>query len=320
MIYNSRMMILACVLASGSAQADASFDEVKDVIFGENPPAQMEEEQQEQAIYDRRQLPHYSVTVQKFFGKDGTNLLRQDAKRTLQDTTDYYPRLEKRVHANGICFSGVWRITEDTPYTGYFKKDAQALFIGRASTAMTETERGRPRTFGFAGKLFPTIDPTLKVRTDNFFLIDVLAGAQRDHYQDVKMTNQPPVGFRFSALWLGFHVYSAFRSADKNPRYRPVTSIAEHGLTASEIAVAPRYLMMQAATHMPRIDDRDFRDELNIEKNNMGSLVFDILTSDTSLAKNSKDWQKIGQIELSQSKVSYGCDRRLHFPHPRAKP
>lgn len=45
------------------------------------------------------------------------------------------------------------------------------------------------RSFGFAGKLFPTLDPNelLKVHTANFFLIDDLGGTTANHYTDVAM-------------------------------------------------------------------------------------------------------------------------------------
>ena len=33
----------------------------------------------------------------------------------------------------------------------------------------------------------------------------------------------------------------------------------------------------------------------------------------------SDQWQAIGLIHLNESMVSYGCDRRLHFAHPKMK-
>ncbi|HET8706406.1 MAG TPA: hypothetical protein VFM46_08905, partial [Pseudomonadales bacterium] len=228
-------------------------------------------------------------------------------------------RIEKLVHSNGICFAGKWTITETTPYSGYFKKSATGLLIGRASTALSETERGQPRAFGFAGKLFPTLNPDQPVNTANFFLVDVLMGAQRDRYLDVKMTNQPDIGFRWSVLSLGLAVASTFAKADTNPRFRPLYPIAELGLAAGEVAKTPKYMMLQADPATLRNDSPDFRDELNIEKNNSGMLLFDIMVSDTTANKTSTDWKKIGVIELDRSKVSYGCDRQLHFHHPKIK-
>ncbi len=307
---------LLCV--SLTSYADSSFNEVRDVIFTPPSRAANAVEAQEMAVYQNGQLPHYDVKAANFF-KDGVNLLSQDAARTLSETADFYPRLEKHLHSNGICFSGNWQITADTPYTGYFKKGSQALFIGRASTALTETEQGEPRAFGFAGKLFATLKPTQKVATANFFTIDVLAGADRDHYLDVKMTNDPKLGFRFAVIPLAFQVARVFRNADDNPGYRPVDNIAALGVKAGETIKAPRYLMVQALPKTPHNDSKDFRDELNIEKHHLPMLAMQIFVSDTSGDQDSKDWKMIGQIALTESKVSYGCDRQLHFAHPKIK-
>jgi hypothetical protein len=102
-------------------------------------------------------LPHYRVTVGSFF--DGfVNRLLVDSQRTLSDRSDLLPPLQKRVHPIGTCLAGRWRITEDNPYTGYFRKGSEALIIARASTALGEERRGEARSFGLAGKLFPTTD------------------------------------------------------------------------------------------------------------------------------------------------------------------
>ncbi|HEX4939986.1 MAG TPA: hypothetical protein VFX11_15005, partial [Candidatus Kapabacteria bacterium] len=153
--------------------ATTTFNEVERVVFGPAPPAQNDEQAQEQSVYQQSLLPQYRVTISNFF-EDGINLLTRDAQRTVSDTADYYPRLEKRVHSNGICFKGTWTITEQTPYSGYFKQGATGLLIARASTALSETRRGQPRAFGFAGKIFPTLNPAATTETANFFLVDVL--------------------------------------------------------------------------------------------------------------------------------------------------
>ena len=308
-----------CLLSmSMLSYADASFNEVRDVIFTPPSHALNAIEEQEMAVYQNNQLPHYEVKAANFI-KDGLNLLKQDAERTLSEKNDYYPRLEKHLHSNSICLTGNWQITADTPYSGYFKKGSQALFIGRASTALTETEQGEPRAFAFAGKLFPTLKPTQKVPTANFFTVDVLAGADRDHYLDVKMTNEPKTGFRFGIIPLAFQVGRVFRNADDNPGYRPVDNIATLGVKAGETVKAPRFLMVQAMPKTPRNDSKDFRDELNIEKQHLPMLAMQIFVSDTSGNQDSKDWKAIGQISLTESKVSYGCDRQLHFAHPKIK-
>lgn len=77
-------------------------------------------EEQEMAVYQNNQLPHDEVKVANFF-KDGLNLLKQDATILLEKNNDYYPRLEKHLHSNGICLTGNWQITADTPYSGYLE-------------------------------------------------------------------------------------------------------------------------------------------------------------------------------------------------------
>ena len=53
-------------------------------------------------------------------------------------TTEGFRRL---LHPNGICFTGTSKITEDTHYSGYFRKGSQACY-GRYSTCCSETRRG----------------------------------------------------------------------------------------------------------------------------------------------------------------------------------
>ena len=314
----NKSLALGCLLAASIAQADSSFNEVRDVVFSPSD-AKNSLEQQEINGYLNNKLPHYEVSSANFI-KDGINLLIGDAQRTLNETADYYPRLEKHLHSNGICFTGTWHITQKTPYTGYFAQGAQGLMIARASTALSETERGEPRAFGLAGKLFPTTNPNLKVKTANFFTVDVLAGTQRDHYLDVKMTNEPKTGFRFAVLPLAFYVGRIFNKADEQAGFRPVTAFAEMGLKQGEMAKSPRYFMVQGAPSNKRIKAVDFRDELNIEKNHAAKpLIFKILVSDVSGDQDSKDWQEIGDLIFTESKVSYGCDRRLHFAHPKIR-
>lgn len=298
--------------------ASTTFNDVERVVFGPMPPAQNDEQVQEQSIYQQSLLPQYRVTISNFF-EDGINLLTQDAQRTVSDTADYYPRLEKRVHSNGICFKGTWTITEETPYSGYFKKGSTGLLIARASTALSETKRGQPRAFGFAGKLFPTLNPAATTETANFFLVDVLAGVQRNRYLDVKMTNKPETGFRFSVIALALRVNSAFGKADSKQNIRQLYPIGELGLASGETAKSPLYMMLQASAQIPRNDEVDFRDELNIEKTASGNLVFNILVSDVSARKTASSWARIGEVVLTQSKVSYGCDRQLHFAHPKTR-
>ena len=315
-----RVLLALGILTALSAQANAesSFAQVRAVLFDPPQTAGSVLEQQEVAVYAAGQLPHYPVTAANMV-VGGVNLLRRDAVRTLREPNDVYPRLEKLVHSNGICFSGTWQIDRATPYSGYFQQGAHALWIGRASVSLSETERGQPRGFAMAGKIFPTLNPNQVVPTANFFLADVLSGTQRERFLQTAMTNQPKIGFRWAALPLMFQVGRAFAGVDQQAGYRPVENIA--ALTAQGIALevvrAPKFLMLRPAASNPLNDAVDFRDELNLTKANAAAWRWEIWVSDQASQPSDEGWQNIGSITADHSIVSYGCDRQLHFAHPR---
>lgn len=309
---------LLSFIITGTVSANSTFTEVKEVVFSEAPASTEAAIKNEIKAYEQGRLPHYEVTSSKFI-VNGVNRLLDRATKTLIDTEDYYPRLEKLVHSNGACFSGVWTITEANPYSGYFKAGSKGLFIGRASTALSETERGDPRGFGFAGKIFPTLNANEKVSTANFFLVDVLMGTDRNRYLDVKMTNNPSLGFRVSVLKMALKIMKVFKGVDSDPIYRPLYPISELALAANEKIKTPKFMMLQTDKSVHRNDDTDFRDEVSIGKNHANGIKFNILVNDTNKEQDASEWKKIGNIEVSESTVSYGCDRRLHFAHPKMK-
>jgi len=63
-----------------------------------------------------------------------------------------------------------------------------------------------------------------------------------------------------------------------------------------------------------RVDEKDFRDELKIDKKD---LIFNISVSSNQDKNGKKDWKKIGHISFDKSIVSKSCDHRLHFHHPK---
>ncbi len=313
-----KLTITLALLVSTQSFATSSFNEVKNVVFGAPPSSSDVNVKVEIKAYEQGRLPHYEVTAANFI-TGGVNHLLDRATRTLVDTDDFYPRLEKLVHANGACFSGVWTITEANPYSGYFKAGSKGLFIGRASTALTETERGDPRGMAFAGKIFPTLDANSSVKTANFFLVDVLMGTQRDRYLDVKMTNNPSLGFRASVLSMALKIMKVFKGVDSDPIYRPLYPISELGLAPGEKTITPKFMMLETDKSVARNDDTDFRDEVNIKKNHRNGIKFNILVNDVSKDQNASEWKKVGNIQVDESVTSYGCDRRLHFAHPKMK-
>ncbi|MBY0414190.1 MAG: hypothetical protein K2Q18_08495 [Bdellovibrionales bacterium] len=312
------LALSATLLMSASAFSESSFNEVREVLFGANPTSSNATVKSEMKAYEKNGLPHYEVTSSKFIVA-GVDHLLDRAKKTLNDKEDYYPRLEKLVHPNGVCFTGTWNITEKSSYSGYFKNKATGLFVGRASTALTETERGDSRGMGFAGKIFPTLDKDAKVPTANFFLVDVLMGEQRDRYLDVGMTNNPDLGFRFSLLAMALKISKTFKKVDTDPLYRPLYPISELNLDAPSTSLAPKFMMLKADKSVARNDDADFRDELSIRKNHPDGIRLNIMVNDKTADQGSKEWIKLGYIQLDESTTSYGCDRRLHFAHPKMR-
>lgn len=319
MVFDSaciRLLFCAVICVAPSSWAASSFEQVQQVVFSSPSHHADPVVQSEIDVYQAGQLPHYTVSASGLV-VNGVNRLRQAAKRTLRDSDDVYPRLVKLVHANGICLSGQWSIDQPTAYSGYFKQGATGLWIGRASVSLTETKRGEPRGFAMAGKLFPTLDRAQVVPTANFFVADVLSGTERAHYLSTAMTNQPKIGFRWAALPMMFQVGRAFAGIDGDAGYRPVGNIAALGEKAQATIRAPRFLMIKPAASHPLSDAVDFRDELNLVQAQVPAWTFEIWVSDQAKHADEQGWQRIGLIRANRSVVSYGCDRQLHFAHPK---
>ena len=263
------------------------------------------------------QLPQNNVTFGKLFAASG-NLILNDAKRTLNDHADILEPFDKLAHPNGICLKGIWNIDTPNIYSGYFKQNSKALIIARASTALSNTTTSEKRAFGFAGKLFPTMDieKINNENTANFFLIDDLGGTDAKHYTDVVLTNEPKVSFTFAVLkniLYAIKVASAFGDADENSGIRQLYEISQLGENNNENIITPKWMKIEGRNN-PKIDEKDFRDELKID--NDKELVFNISVANKELA-DKKNWEQIGTIVLDTSVVSHSCDKRLHFHHPK---
>lgn len=227
------------------------------------------------------------------------------------------PSFNKLAHPNGICFKGQWEIDTDNKYSGYFKKNSKGLIIVRASTALSNTRRGEIRSFGFAGKLFPTLNPQkiITEKTANFFLIDDLGGTRAKHYTDVTLSNEPSVSTNsevFKSFLYVLTLARTFSQADKNPSIRQVYEISQLGENDKASVITPQWMKVEAKQGQTT-DANDFRDELRIAKNK--KLVFSLSVASTRIPK--KDWQAIGTITLDTSVVSKSCDHRLHFHHAK---
>jgi hypothetical protein len=271
-------------------------------------------------------LPHDKVTVTSFYGFLVDHLLAA-SKRTLVDHSDLLPYFQKLLHPNGICLAGDWVITEANPYSGYFRQGSHGLIIVRASTALSNTERGQYRAFGFAGKIFPTLDADAVVKTANFFTIENLGGTLRDFFLDAENTNDIIQVNKTTTLLanaaVAAAVTNAFGKADPQAdssliAIRQLYPISELGESDPNQVHTPMWMMITGSPEVPRVLATDFRDELRVA-NYPGGLRFDILVSDQGSRTGPKIWTRIGYIELSDDAVSASCDHRLHFMHPKFK-
>lgn len=311
-------LIITTVSLSTNLHA-STYKEVLDVINDEGFVPKTAIETSEFNIYKSGALPRYEVNSSTVFPK-GSDQMSIDAKRTVTRTEDYYPRLAKLLHANGICVVGKWEMTEASKYTGLFTKGSKALFIGRASVTMSGTEFSEKRGFALAGKLFSTLDENANVKTANFFSIEVLLGVKKENFMDAAMTNEPETGFDLSLIGLGLKIASAFSSADSNSGFRPLYPVSESTLTTGQSAVTPHWFRLRAADGQLKNNENDFRNEIIKAVKDNKKLVLNVEVSDqgNDREKNSL-WKKLGTITIDETIVSYGCDRRLHFPHPKMK-
>ena len=263
------------------------------------------------------ELPQNKVSFFKLFSWDEDTILI-DSQRTLNEHADILEPFEKLAHPNGICFKGIWEIDTKNIYSGYFKNSSQALIIARASSAMSNTRSGETRSFGFGGKLFPTINAN-KLNSENsanFFLIDDLGGTDAQHYRDVQLSNEPSISITFEVLknmLYALKISHTFSKVDENPGIRQLYEISHLGEEKSKNIITPKWMKIEAKNNKG-IDAKDFRDELKIQDGE--KLIFNISVASKVTNKN-KEWERIGTITLDKSVVSNSCDHRLHFHHPK---
>ncbi|MCC7440806.1 MAG: hypothetical protein IT285_04185 [Bdellovibrionales bacterium] len=293
-----------------------AFQEARDRLWSEHPDGADDADEDvraELAIYRAGQFPDFRLRWTRLLV-----FLKEAARRAVREPGDFDARIVKLLHPMGICFSGVWRIDQANPYTGAFAPGARALFLGRASTADGEWRAGRKRPFGFAGKLFPTMDPQEQVATANFVTIDNLGGTRARHFLDVALTNEPAAGFAFTP-GVSLSIFFAFNAADRDIFMRPVRALAKSGPPEGWPIRAPKWMRLRPRADMPRVDETDFREELDLRHYPQG-LIFDIHASDrTQDPLRKSGWSRLGELVLTESVVSYACDRQLRFQHDAVK-
>ncbi len=268
--------------------------------------------------YEKENLPTTEVTLASFLSS-GVDLLLASAKRTLESEADILPHFDKLLHPNGVCLKGIWTIDAQSSYSGYFKQGSQGIIIARASTTLSNTKRGSLRGFGFAGKIFPTLDGDNQQKTANFFLIDNLGGTYADNYTEVGLTNEPNVipTLSFEALSLiqiAQAAQKAFSSADVNPGIRQLYPISQLGLGGKK-PITPKWMKIKGDIKELGSDEEDFRAELSDHLSKNDALTFGIFVADETDFWGSKKWMPLGNIVFSEAVVSEACDHQLHFHH-----
>ncbi|HEY7214258.1 MAG TPA: hypothetical protein VIC28_06490 [Thermoanaerobaculia bacterium] len=238
------------------------------------------------------------------------------------------------VRPHGVCVTGVWEITADNPYSGYFKRGSRGLVIARISTGKGRTLFGPRRSYGLVFKLYPTADENHEtpLRPANIILADDLGGSTAQQLIGRELTNAPHLtGWnRGNELPILLLEGLTFALADRKSTLRQVHPIAELGKAADEKTNTPAFMRLKTAPGHLAADEEDVRNEVLayiFDKGNpkpQRTLSFDISVSDAghrlSLGlfrrQSVKEWQTIGKITFNDGVASYNGDFVIHFHHP----
>jgi hypothetical protein len=290
-------------------------------------------------------LPVYDVTLPSVlrgalpFGPP--YFFRQAVARAVDSKADLRWGADRKgfrriIHPNGICLTGLWEISEQTPYSGYFRTGSRALAVCRYSTCCKETRRGNERSLSLVGKLFPTTDPGHgePLRTANFITQQDLGGERTDYINDAELRNAPNTtswrrGFGVPILLVESIL---FGQTDKQPTQRQLYQIAELGKPDSEPTRAPGFVRLLVDPAQPRIPGEalDFRDEIMAQIYDRGdatprrSLTFHIEVTDEGSThgpaflqrRRFGNWTRIGRLVFNEAVASYNGDFVIHFNHP----
>lgn len=282
-------------------------------------------------------IPQYQVTLSSVLAGG----FHKASERTVDSHADLRWGPDRKgfrrlLHPNGVCLVGRWRITEDSPYSGYFSKGSSALAIGRYSTCCDECRRGQMRALSLVGKLFPTDDPNhpTPLHPANFFTMEDIGGSETAYINDVQLRNAPDTTAEHRGAGLPILLKSGvtFSDVDKQPTIRQVYPIAELGKPAGQPTRAPQFMRLIVPPAQPRIpgDGLDFRDEVLAQIFDRGdptprrTLTFTIEVTDdgettgTQLneRRTFRNWRPIGALVFDNAVASYNGDFVLHFSHP----
>lgn len=320
------------------AYKGSRFSEVRDALFA-NPYQKVWGGEGEPP------LPTYEISLLSVlrgilpFGR--RYFFRQAVERTVDSHADLRwgadgKGFRRLIHPNGVCLTGLWEITEETEYSGYFRKGSRALIIGRYSTCCTETRRGHTRSLSLVGKLYPTTDPnhTEPLRTASFFTQEDLGGERTDYINDAEFRNAPDTHSwrRGAGVPILLVEGALFLHVDKEPAHRQLYAIAELGKANDEPTRTPQFMRLRVAPEQPRIEGEalDFRDEVMAQIFDKGdplpkrTLTFHIEVTDEGSTRGLpvfqrrtfKNWRHIGKITFDNAVISYNSDFVIHFNHP----
>jgi hypothetical protein len=301
-----------------------------------------------QAVWGREgasPLPRYETTVANVFrgllpfGRH--YVFRQASERAVDSHADLRWGDDRKgfrriLHPNGICLTGVWEITEDNEYSGYFRRGSRALTIARYSTCCTEPRRGHVRSLSLVGKLYPTTDAdhVELLRTASFFTQQDIGGDTTDYINDVELLNAPDVSPWRRGKQILFIVMEGvvFTLVDKQATIRQLHPIAELGKPTGEPTRAPKFMRLLVGADQPRIEGAslDFRDEVMAQIFDRGDaspkrrLRFNIEVTDDGTTRDIlgfvrrkfANWRRIGKLTFDNAVASYNGDFVLHFNHP----
>lgn len=324
------------ITAEDQAYQGSRFSEVKAALFA-NPYQKVWGAPGEPA------LPFYKVTNRSNYGGvlpgGKPPQLKLAAIRTVDTAADLRwgeggKGFRRLVRPHGVCVTGVWEITADSPYSGYFKKGSRGLAIARISTGRSMTPLGFRRSYGLVLKLYPTMDENHEspLRPANVILADDLGGSTAPHLIGRELTNAPQVtgwnrGNEIPTLLLeGL----TFTLVDRKASVRQIYPIAELDKAAAEKTNAPEFMRLRTAPGQPAVDEEDVRNEVLAHIFDKGdpkpqrTLSFDISVSDAGKRfalgifqrQTVANWQTIGKLTFNDAVASYNGDFVIHFHHP----
>jgi hypothetical protein len=267
-------------------------------------------------------------------------LFRQAAERAVDSRADLRwgpdgKGFRRIIHPNSVCLTGLWEVTEETEYSGYFAKGSQALLVGRYSSSDSPI-RGRLRSLALVGKLFPTVDPnhTKPLGTASFITQQDIGGEHTDYINDAELCNAPNITpWHFGKTMPVLIVAGLlFTFVDKDATMRQVYQIAELGKPSDEPTRAPAFMRLLVAPDQPRIEGEnlDLRDEVLGQIFDKGDpvpkrkLTFYIEVTDEGTTKTItgsvrrafQNWRRIGKLTFDDAVASYNGDFVIHFNHP----